>query len=688
MNTPEDQIRESLRELSDATPVRSRPALERARSPHARRWPALAAAALLLFGTSIAMWRLWPESTPQLRSTTTSDPQVVDPASSPLATPPLIARSPSSTSPIEPSTAGSASSVDTTVQTAIIRPYINPSACADGSKAIYNAQPAVSPYFPFAQSEEAPIPIQIIASPSRSYAGSYAVVLRYFATDNIRSDGDAFDINGATVHLATVGNGNGNGNGHATWNLPDGSTAYMRTRGLDRDAIVAIVGGLMPRDRTAALPGFDYLPAAATAGFSLVAEGLNTDTNTGQSTRFTCSTPNGNIYRVDAVSGDPLFVYLGIIDRAPPLAVADNGDGALLISGRASPTAPAISDVVDAPPTLWDSLPTSDGSDPSAVPTNPSVPPPDEATTTSVSGAPTEGDAEYFQPCTAVDGTPLPGPLPGTTLTLLTASSPTGPIIGINDTSGDYMTNAIIGLVAMSGDGSTLAATIDRRGPDDITVSADGGATWNTIGTVLDATHLTINASGSQLAVSTTSTGGRDEIILFNPAAGTNRVLPLDDGPGAVDALTFTDTTHIAAALEDGIPGEFARPGRIWNLDLTTDRWTAAPTGDNPQTQIITSVIATASTVSYLAVGAGSTPPAAYTQMNTITGDGQVQIRDFTLPQLPILLGDLGAAALIAVADDSGNYHVVRRGGGDQILSLGCIRPGPALNLNTDPDKH
>jgi len=84
-------------------------------------------------------------------------------------------------------------------------------------------------------------------------------------------------IKGSTVHISTAANGNG----HATWELPDGSNAYVRTRGLDEAAIASV-------------------------------------THTGTLTRFACTTTNGDIYRVDALSGDALMVYLGVIDRSPP----------------------------------------------------------------------------------------------------------------------------------------------------------------------------------------------------------------------------------------------------------------------------------------------------------------------------------------------------------------------------------
>lgn len=243
--------------------------------------------------------------------------------------------------------------------TLITRPYIDPSICADGTKAIYESPGSSNgPIYPFAHGREAPIPIQIIGNPAGGPAQPFAVLIRYFATAN-RGTGEIVTINGIAVGVSTFDNGNG----QAQWTLSDGSNAYMRTRGLDKAAIVAIVRALIPRARTAPIPGFDYQPGETdTMGLTLIAETLNTDFVAGPAVdRFTCTTANGYIYRVDVLDGNPANIYLGVIDRSPPLHVANNGNGAVIISGLAAPTAPGIADVVNADQSIWDQLPTSPG---------------------------------------------------------------------------------------------------------------------------------------------------------------------------------------------------------------------------------------------------------------------------------------------------------------------------------------
>jgi len=133
MKDIEHRIRQSLSELSNATPVRARPALSQITRRPQRRRVAFAAAATLLLGAGIATWRLWPDSTHQLRSTTTGDELVTDaaPATSSLVTD-------GSASPVTSATTGPAPSSDSLPALPMItRPYLDPSICADGSKTTY-----------------------------------------------------------------------------------------------------------------------------------------------------------------------------------------------------------------------------------------------------------------------------------------------------------------------------------------------------------------------------------------------------------------------------------------------------------------------------------------------------------------------------------------------------------------------
>lgn len=270
------------------------------------------------------------------------------------AAPPSTTTSPTSS----PSTVVTASAPATPTTpssptaTLITRPYIDPALCGSGTKSVYTA--SLSAYFPFATAREVPIPLQVIAEAADGVARPFAVVLRHFAPDQNPPIGDPVVINGTTVNIKTFSNLNG----QAVWTLPDGSTAYMRTRDLDQPAIEALVGRLTARPRTASIPGFDVAPSTDPHGLVLLHEHLNTDLS-GSTTLFQCiSGTTGYVYRVRAIEGDPVFVYFGIIDARRPNAVGVNGDGALTIEGGlAAASGPTLQDVTNADPTTWAAIP-------------------------------------------------------------------------------------------------------------------------------------------------------------------------------------------------------------------------------------------------------------------------------------------------------------------------------------------
>ncbi len=80
----------------------------------------------------------------------------------------------------------------------------------------------------FAQSSDAPVTVQVIAEPDTTPADPFALLLRYPAGEWRREGGDSVEVGGNLVSLRVFPNGNG----AATWDLPDGSTGYLRSRGL------------------------------------------------------------------------------------------------------------------------------------------------------------------------------------------------------------------------------------------------------------------------------------------------------------------------------------------------------------------------------------------------------------------------------------------------------------------------
>lgn len=233
----------------------------------------------------------------------------------------------------------------------ITRPTTDPSICAPQSaRGVEFTDHTLTL---FAISREAPIPIQIIGDQAGDSYQEFALVERFFASSSISVGGDDFEIAGNHVRVAAYPNGNGN----ARWVLPDGSIAYLRSRGLDRPALEAIIARLTPRDRTAPIPGFDFDSTTGGATqFAILHEHLNTGLD-GKVATVDCVSPTtGYSYTISAVDADPIVAYGGVIDRPVPLEVGVNSGTLIVINGRADPSAPTIADVVNADDENWAAL--------------------------------------------------------------------------------------------------------------------------------------------------------------------------------------------------------------------------------------------------------------------------------------------------------------------------------------------
>jgi hypothetical protein len=230
---------------------------------------------------------------------------------------------------------------------------VDPTVCEAGTATTLQSLDVT--LYPFAFAREAPIPIQVIANSAGGPALPFAVVLRFFASDRDIAGQQFVTIHGISVGISVYDNGNG----LAEWRLPDASLAYMRTRGLDYSSIIAVVARLSPRDRRAAIPGFDYEPDTYDPlGLELVpGEHLNTNVS-GVAAIFDCHVAQtGYTYQISALHGDPVFVYVGVIDRTPPIEVTTSGSGAIVINGIADSSAPRLAAVVNAEPAIWSQLP-------------------------------------------------------------------------------------------------------------------------------------------------------------------------------------------------------------------------------------------------------------------------------------------------------------------------------------------
>jgi hypothetical protein len=206
----------------------------------------------------------------------------------------------------------------------------------------------------FARPTAGPFTIQIIGDPVGGPAAPFALVQRYPEQREI-AQRNTVDVGGRSVVI--VADGSVNGNGEIFWNLADGSEGYLRSRGLDRDALVGIVASLTPRDPNAAIPGFDYAPdPAGPAALQLLVEHMNTGVQ-GRVTFFECQVASTTfIYRITAVVGDPVYEYAIVIDAPVPLEVGYRKGTLVVIRGITDRAAPTLDDVVNADPDVWGPL--------------------------------------------------------------------------------------------------------------------------------------------------------------------------------------------------------------------------------------------------------------------------------------------------------------------------------------------
>lgn len=301
------------------------------------RATALAAAALVVVAIAAVVVAVRPTQDVGPTGTTPTSPGSSDGPTTSVSTDQPETSLPSATSDtsITPATAVASDG-------RIVYPFVDPQTCRATGTAVFGV--IERPLQLFALSSESPVPIQVVGDPDGGPVAPFAVLLRYFVTD---LGIDASHPAAPTMYP--------DGNGEARWVLPDGSRAYLRSRGLTAEQIRAIVARLVPRDPSAAIPGFDLAPAEDGAP-QLLTEQLNTGV-TGESHTLTCRAPASDlVYRISALDGDPVYLYGGVIDRPVPLEVGFVGDTLVAIDGERNPAAPTIEDVFGTDDATWGAI--------------------------------------------------------------------------------------------------------------------------------------------------------------------------------------------------------------------------------------------------------------------------------------------------------------------------------------------
>jgi hypothetical protein len=284
-----------------------------------------------------------------------STPSVeISPAVSVEISPAVSVGMPSSTMAPPPASEVATSDPTTTLAQpadVITRPYVDPTVCGAGAVSVSESDDLT--VFPFGAAREQPIPVQVLAAPVDGVAKPFAVVLRVSADSRHINEDHSLWVNGTAVGITMFASGNG----AAAWTLPDGTKAYMRARDLDEAALVGLVARLTPRDPGAPIPGFDLQPSSDPTALVLLHEHLNTGLSETVTT-FQCQVGlNHGLSRIRVIDGDPVFVYLGIIDAPRPYAVGVNGDGAITITNTYDQSV-ALLQVLNADAATWAALPT------------------------------------------------------------------------------------------------------------------------------------------------------------------------------------------------------------------------------------------------------------------------------------------------------------------------------------------
>jgi hypothetical protein len=232
-----------------------------------------------------------------------------------------------------------------------VRPSVDSSVCAPISA--FESAPTEYALHPFAQATNQTLPIQVIGGRTLGPTGPFAVLLRYIDEYPSSSQREETPINGWNVGIRTYPNGNGS----ATWNLPDGTQGYVRSRGLDADALTSIVAALTPRDLTDAIPGFNYAPAPERAEqLELLGEHLNTGLHGGGASIECRVESAGFNYRIGAYEADMVAMFMLVIDRPVPLEVGWRDGTLIVINGEVHPSAPTVAQVRNAEPAVWAEL--------------------------------------------------------------------------------------------------------------------------------------------------------------------------------------------------------------------------------------------------------------------------------------------------------------------------------------------
>jgi len=228
----------------------------------------------------------------------------------------------------------------------LVRPVIDTSYCTPLSAGEWTE----TEHNLFARSRAGHPTVQIIGDPSADITAPYAVVERFFTDQRPPNMGEIHDINGREGRVY-IGK---SGSGQVAWLLPDGTEAYIRSRGWGADELLQLARALSPRTADAAVPGFD-VTGALPAGAALIGE--TAGPLIGSGARSMCQLDgNGGHLNLAVIRGDIPYTFGVNVDWSPLPTVIQRGDAVVGIAGPPHTPARAIDDVTNATPEEWEAL--------------------------------------------------------------------------------------------------------------------------------------------------------------------------------------------------------------------------------------------------------------------------------------------------------------------------------------------
>ncbi|MCP4958309.1 MAG: hypothetical protein GY925_03460 [Actinomycetia bacterium] len=202
------------------------------------------------------------------------------------------------------------------------------------------------------------MPTQLLATTRGPIGLRYAITQRFPAGQQppVTGGSDTTVIAGQPVHLVVTDEGEG----EARWLLPDGSEAYVRSRGLNGEELRGLVAALSPRPQSAPIAAFNLTDPDRT-GFEIIDETANLH---GDWIVTRCQFADGETVSVLLLRGDPVFQYGVALDRPTPPEITVRGDTVMISGAPPSQARAAVASLTDTDPEHWNTLLESQGPSP------------------------------------------------------------------------------------------------------------------------------------------------------------------------------------------------------------------------------------------------------------------------------------------------------------------------------------